>query len=119
MSWTRKEPWQNKANFEQPSRNPEAQLRKTKPIPAGPEYNEGRTCETNPISYALGRVARGASEEVGRGRPTYQAPNCAKRTQFRRPGPHCDGAADSLFLSPMVASILGGHRQPKNRNGKG
>ena len=31
MSWTRKEPWQNKANFEQCGRDSEAQLRQTKP----------------------------------------------------------------------------------------
>jgi hypothetical protein len=46
--------------------------------------DKGRTRKTNPISSCPGPAARKVSEEVGRGRPTYEEPDCAKRTQFRR-----------------------------------
>ncbi len=44
--------------------------------------------------------------------------HCAKRSQFGSLHLRYDGAADCLFLSPRVVSILDRHRQPKNRNGK-
>jgi hypothetical protein len=75
-------------------------------------------CETKPISYGLGPVARGASEESGgdaqptKSRIVQNEPNLPSLPPY-------DRATDCLFPSPMVAPILGGHRQPKNRNGKG
>ncbi len=83
MSWARKEPWQNKANFEQPDRDREARLRKTKPDLGsmghlGTAHPGARLCKTNPIP----------SERPGMGRGRARLPRAkgAKRTQFRGAG---------------------------------
>ncbi len=45
--------------------------------------SRGRVRKTKPVSSSLGPAARKASEEVGRGRPTYEEADCAKQSQFR------------------------------------
>jgi len=100
-----------------------------------PNLPRAELCETNPISPE--RPGMGAG---GWGRDAPRT-NYAKRTQFLNCGlriedglpaglpimrnepnlaaPRHDGATDCLFLSSRVASILGGHSEPKNRDGKG
>jgi hypothetical protein len=78
MSWTRKEPWQNKANFKQPDPDPEVQSRKTKP-------NLGRMghledgASRGPIVRNEANLPAGTGPQ---GRGTWV--KCAKRTQFAR-----------------------------------
>ncbi len=81
MSLTRAEPWQNKANFEQPDRDPEAKLRKTKP-------NLGR----------MGHLGDGASgRPIVRNKPNFggsgreSGVRCAKQSQFAPASNSCRG----------------------------